>query len=234
MYQFESRVRYSETDAEANLTLLGILDYFQDAASFHSEDANVGISYMKEINSVWLLLSWQIIVERYPSHGEYIVVKTMPYDMKGCFGYRNFVMETKDGERLAYANSVWSLVDFIKGRPVKAGQEMIDAYGLDEKYDMDYADRKIELPKELVAKEAIRVKEYHLDVNQHVNNGQYTKMAMQFLSKDKKISQLRAEYKKQARLGDVIIPKVGLNDGKMIVALENEEGQAYAIIEFCS
>lgn len=232
MYQFESRVRYSESDAEARLTLLGILDYFQDCATFHSEDVHVGVEYLKEIHSAWLLLSWQIVVERYPVLGEQIVIKTMPYDLKGCFGYRNFVMETKSGERLAYANSIWSLIDTLSETPVKPTQRMLDGYVMDEKYEMEYAPRKIALPKEMKAMEPIEVKEYHLDTNMHVNNGQYTKIAMQYLSGEQEISQFRAEYKKQAYLGDVMIPKMGTENNATVVSLENENGQIYATVEF--
>ncbi len=231
MYQFDSRVRFSEVDAEANLTLLGVLDYFQDCATFHSEDVHVGIDYMKDQHVAWLLLSWQIIVDRYPKMGEEIVIKTMPYDLKGCFGYRNFVMETKNRERLAYANSVWSLIDTQSEKPVKPTKEMLLGYALDEKYEMEYAPRKIKLPEQWEVKDIIEVKDYHLDTNMHVNNGQYTKIAMQFLPKDLVIGQLRAEYKKQARLGDRMIPKVGYIENKTVVSLEDEQGQTYAVVE---
>lgn len=231
MYQFESRVRFSEVDAEANLTLLGVLDYFQDCATFHSEDMNIGIEYLKQQHLVWVLLSWQIIVDRYPKMGEMIVIKTMPYEIKGCFGHRNFVLETKEGERLAYANSVWSLIDTEYEKPARPTEEMLLGYVLDEKYEMEYAPRKIKLPKQWEVKDTIEVKEYHLDTNLHVNNGQYTKIAMEFLPKDRVIGQLRAEYKKQARLGDQMIPKVGYIENRTIVSLEDENGQSYAVVE---
>ena len=37
IYQFDSRVRYSEVDENRRITLLSILNYFQDCSSFHSE-----------------------------------------------------------------------------------------------------------------------------------------------------------------------------------------------------
>ena len=35
VYDFTSRVRYSETDADAKLSLTGIMNYFQDCSTFH-------------------------------------------------------------------------------------------------------------------------------------------------------------------------------------------------------
>ena len=49
MYAFDSRIRYSETDSEGELTLNALLNYFQDCSTFHSEDVGLGIGYMKEI-----------------------------------------------------------------------------------------------------------------------------------------------------------------------------------------
>ena len=43
---------------------------------------------------------------------------------------------------------------------------------------------------------------------------------------------MRAEYKKQALLGDVFYPSVKLEEGKVAVALSTEDGAPYAIVEF--
>lgn len=82
MYAFDSRIRYSETDSEGYLTLDALLNYFQDCSTFHSEDVGLGIGYMKEIGQVWVLSSWQIVVNRYPKLGEKVKIVTLPYELK--------------------------------------------------------------------------------------------------------------------------------------------------------
>ena len=82
MYAFDSRIRYSETDSEGDLTLDALLNYFQDCSTFHSEDVGLGIGYMKEIGQVWVLSSWQIVVNRYPKLGEKVKIVTLPYELK--------------------------------------------------------------------------------------------------------------------------------------------------------
>ena len=77
---------------------------------------------------------------------------------------------------------------------------------LHEKLDMDYAPRKIALPEEMEKKESFLIVKHHIDTNHHVNNGQYVQMAMEFLPDDFQIVQMRAEYKKAALLGDVVVP----------------------------
>ena len=67
MYQFKSRVRYSETGVDARLSLMGIMNYMQDCSTFQSEDCGVGLAYLEEKNRAWLLSSWQIQILRRPA-----------------------------------------------------------------------------------------------------------------------------------------------------------------------
>ena len=66
MYELNSRVRYSETDIDAKLSLTGIMNYMQDCSTMQSEDAGVGIGYLEQEKKAWLLSSWQIMIERRP------------------------------------------------------------------------------------------------------------------------------------------------------------------------
>ena len=57
-------------------------------------------------------------------------------------------------------------------------------------------------------------------------------MAEDFLPTDFEIYQMRAEYKMQAKLGDAICPKVKTEAEKIVVSLDDREGNPYAIVEF--
>lgn len=233
MYTFQGRIRYSEIGTDGNLTLEELLDYFQDSSIFHSEELGLGVGYLKEKNMAWVLSSWQIVVERYPHLCEEVVIGTAPYDFKGFIGYRNFWMDTEAGERLAYANSIWSLMDLEKMAPAKPPIEMIEGYVLSKKLEMNYAPRKIVLPTDGVMQEGLEVRPHHLDTNGHVNNGQYVRIAMEYVPESFQIRQLRAEYKKQAVLDDKMIPVVYVNEDETIytVSLNGENNVPYSIIE---
>lgn len=232
MYAFDSRIRYSETDSEGELTLNALLNYFQDCSTFHSEDVGLGIGYMKEIGQAWVLSSWQIVVDRYPRLGEKVKIVTLPYELKGFLGYRNFAMLDEEGNYLAKANSLWSLLDMTTGKPVAVNEAMHKGYGIDEKLDMDYAPRKITVPEGGQLLDPIVVKKYHLDTNHHVNNGQYVNIAMEYLPDGFLIHQMRAEYKKQAFLDDVLYPCVVSVESGYVVSLRDEEGRPYVSVEF--
>lgn len=233
MYTFASRVRYSETGEDGLLSLQSLLDYFQDCSTFQSEDIGLGLEYMDKIGQVWLLSAWQICIGRYPKFGEEIVVGTVPYEFRSFMGFRNFLMRTKEGEALAWANSVWALMDRKKMSPVKPNADMLAGYVLEEKYPMDYAPRKIAVPAGGEQAEAFTVKPHHLDTNHHVNNGQYVRMAMDCIPDGFRVGQLRVEYKSQALLGDEIDPVVaaGENGGKYTVSLNKADGSPYCVVE---
>ncbi len=232
MYTWDGRVRFSEVGEDKRLTLDGILNYFQDSSTFHSEDIGNGMEVVEALHRVWVLSSWQIVVNEYPKIGERIRLGTWPYDFNRFFGGRNFIMYGEDGRVLSYANSLWTYLDSENGRPARIEDEIVKKYILEPKYDMEYADRKIALPEVMEEKSSFPVEVYHLDTNHHVNNGQYVKMAGAYLPQGFEIAQMRAEYKKSAVLGDVICPKVSIEENKVLVSLDDENGKAFAVVEF--
>ena len=232
MYAFESRIRYSETDSAGRLTMASLINYFQDCSTFHSEDVGLGIRYLMENKLVWVLSSWQIVVERYPVLGENVTVGTQPYDMKGFLGYRNFWMQDKEGRYLARANTLWSLLNTATGKPANIPEGMAEGYGIGPKMEMEYAPRKIAVPEGGLKQDAITVRKYHLDTNHHVNNQQFVNMAAAYLPDHFTIRQLRAEYKRQAFLDDVLVPCVAEKDGKVVVSLADPSGAVYVVVEF--
>lgn len=233
MYSFDSRIRYSECDSNCKLRLEALLNYFQDASTFQSEELGAGFEYLVPRNLVWVLVSWQIDIKRYPELGEKVIVGTHPHDFKGFWGSRNFCMMTQEGEMLAKANSLWTLLNFDTMKPVMAPKELTDKYTLEPALEMEYAGRKIRIEGEGLEGEPIMVRKQHLDSNLHVNNAQYVSMAVDCLPEDFAIGGLRVEYKKQAHLNDLLYPYiVSQEDGRMVVSLRGEAADVYVNVEF--
>lgn len=232
MYSFKSRIRYSETDSDKLLTLTSAIDYFQDAAIFHSEDVGKGIDVLKEDNKAWVMCSWQLEVNRYPEHGELVEICTYPYGFRSFMGNRNCFMRTEDGEMLIKANCIWTFYDMEKLRPCKVPDEIIGAYESGEPLEMDYKPRRIDFPAEGgVEFPAVTIEKGHLDSLNHVNNGQYIKIAMNYRLANTSVKKFRAEYKSQAHLGDKMIPiRYDLDDVEIITLL-SEKGDVFATIE---
>ena len=232
MFCFESRIRYSECDASCKLSPEALLNYFQDCSTFQSETIGAGFDYLVPRNLVWVLASWQIVIHRMPSLMEEVVIGTLPYDFKAFMGFRNFFMKTKDGEMLATANSLWTLLNFNTMKPANPSAEHLTKYPVEPKLDMAYAGRKITVGAGGAVQEPVIIRKQHLDSNNHVNNGQYINIASDYLPEGFEVHQIRAEYKKQAHLHDVFLPYVVTEEDKVTVSLQDENGAVYMNAEF--
>ena len=222
MYEFTSRIRYSECAPDARLSLPGLVNYFQDCAVFHAINVNRGPDTWKNEHYGWIITSWQIIVNEYPLVGEEVTTATWAYKFKGFEADRNLTMKGADGRMLAYANSNWAYFDTAALRPIRVPSYELDAYGIDPELPMENkAPRRIRLPQENYrTKPEIRIRASNLDTNGHVNNEQYIAMMIACLPAGIKAEELRVQYISQARLGDVLIPKVWHEGNEYIVWLD--------------
>lgn len=208
-YEFESRVRYSEVDELGNIKYSAIINYLQDCTTFQSEDIGLGVSYLAKKNVAWVLNYWQIDIESLPKLADRIVVGTIPLDIKGFMGTRNFyIRDVATGKDLIKAYSVWTLIDLENLRPTRVDEKMLEGYVLGEKLEMEYLGRKINLAGEAGECEPVKITEYMLDTNHHVNNERYISLALSLMPKDINVKRIRAEYKDSAFLGDVLVPFV--------------------------
>ena len=82
---------------------------------------------------------------------------------------------------LIWGNSNWVLMDTEKQRPVPVPAALGENYGLEEKYPMEYAPRKIQIPKGGEKKEPLTITRAYLDSNQHVNNARYVQIAEEYI-----------------------------------------------------
>lgn len=237
MYTYNTQVGFSQVDTGKNMKMEALAALFQDVTCFQGEELGVGFGYVEPMKRAWVLNSWQIDVKRFPRFNEKITVGTFPTDFKSFIGTRNFLVKDAEGEVIVMANSVWTFMDMEKLRPAKIDEKFLEVYTLEEPLPMEYLVRKIEVPENgeeewnVRQLAPIKVREYHLDSNMHVNNGQYVQIASGFLPKDKQYNRLRAEYRKQAVLGDEMFPSVYEKDGICIVALRDGEKKPYAIME---
>ena len=126
MYEFTSKVRYSEIGPDARMTLRGIVTRMQDAAVFHSDMIGQGPAVWEKHQKIWMIISWQILVHERPLFGTNVTTRTWTYAFRGFNGFRNFVMEDESGKRLAEANTQWVYFDAREQRPARIPKEQSD------------------------------------------------------------------------------------------------------------
>ncbi len=222
MYSMDKRVGYADIGNDFCMTLESLFSACQDCTTFHSEDSGVGLRELRKRNLAWVISAWNVVIRRRPEICENLKIQTIPYEIKGLFGCRNFIMRDKEGEAVFWADSTWAMVNTDTMRPVRVPEDVALAYGHDPRYEMDYENRKIRIPEGGDPARDIVVNSGHLDTNGHVNNIKYISMALDSSGVNQcRVGALRVEYLRQALLGDVIHPRVVRKDRSVFVELGN-------------
>ena len=238
MFELTSHVRYSECDQTGRLSLLGAINYLQDTSVRHSVSVGRGPATMAKSGRAWLLAGWHIVVHELPELDEAVTVTTIPYDDKSPILFRRyFELSRADGTACMQADSIWFLFDAEAGRPIRVPEEEASPYrGNDPQDVIEPADRRVRCTMELEAGEPLVVSEHLLDSNGHVNNAKYVQIALEAASAAAghpwPVHDIRVGYANAAKLGDTIVPHVGIAEGEAQVELANEKGAPWATALF--
>lgn len=232
MYEYDSRVRLTEVDQNQKMTLTGILNAFQDCSIFHSEDLGVGFLHLEGKKRMWVLRSWDIRIFRRPVLAEHIRVGTWPCAFGKVTGQRNFRLLDGRGELAACGDSSWVYMDTERMRPARVEEEIRLAYQMEPRLSLFGEQEAIAVPEKFTEEESFVIHARHLDVNHHVNNGQYVRFAAEYLPEGFRIGRMRAEYKKSAVLNDRICPCVSTEKDLCTILFKDASGKLYTIIEF--
>lgn len=232
MYSYHDRVSYSRIDKHGRMGVSDMINAMQDCSLFHSQDIGHSALKLLEKNRAWLVSSWHVVFKRRPKLGETFTVHTWPYRFKGIFGSRNFLMETSEGEVLAFADSNWFYFDSAAGKPTRIDEEELAAYPTEPALEMDYSSRKVPVPESLTLRRKIDICENYLDTNHHVNNGQYVRLAVNELPVDYEVREFRAEFRNAAKMGDTLYVYTTQKDGLFYVTFTDADNIPYFISEF--
>lgn len=233
MYSFSSKVRFSECDSTSTLTIPALINYFQDCSTFHCESIDRGIAYTTAHDFAWFVAAWEIQILRLPRFTEDIRISTWSWADRAALANRAFRMETASGEELARADSLWFPFSISRKRPVRIPKDELSYLNECNHLDMPPMQRKIKLTGEGMQQTAITVSVHHLDTNNHVNNVQYIAMANDVVRAHDGMftpALIHVQYKRAAQLGDVIIPRLYVEDTGYAVDLASEQGDSFAIV----
>ena len=235
MYEFSSRVRYSEIGPDMEMNPIDLVARMQDCCVFHSMSIGRGPKVWLSEKKSWMITAWHVRIFRLPRLGERITTRTWAYRFTRCTGERNFTVRDENGGLCADANSRWVYFDLEAKVPTLVPPEESEAFGTEKGLDFSDASKRIALPKEgLVPKEPFPVSARDIDTNHHVNNLRYIEMAKAYVPEDtdSRLKELRVEYLRQCRLGDVLTPRIAAEDNAYYISLDNCAGEPCAIVEF--
>ncbi|MBN7773848.1 acyl-[acyl-carrier-protein] thioesterase [Clostridium aminobutyricum] len=245
MYTFHDRVKMSQTDKRRNLTIPAIIDAMQNCVMFQLEDLGVGLDYMEKENKILVVTCWQVQIFSLPRLFDSVSLATQAYSYKAATGFRHCMIYDREGKLCIASNSIGVFVNPDTGRPIKTTAEEWAKYDLNKGLDIEFKDRHIPIPTDYEVVEQFQVNIHHLDANNHMNNGQYVRIAYNYLPEDFDVSDFRVEYKKPAKLDDTVLVRLSafsapaqenspLSQRILCVDLCDLAGNSFAVVEFTS
>jgi acyl-ACP thioesterase len=203
----KDRVGASRTDTNGIMKLTGAMDIIQDCSLFWIESEPSFRDFLVSNNLGMFIASRQVDILRFPVYGEKITIETRVFACRSFLGYRNTVLYGEDGLPCLLTWGLGAIVNLSTGRMARMPQSEIDKATIDDKVDMEL---------------------YH-----HMNNVKYVDIALDFLPENLMINRLRIEYKKPAKLGDLLYPQIIKAPlGPWDILLSDSKDTPYAVMEF--
>jgi len=220
MFSLDYRVYPSSCDESGKLKLFNVMQMMQDCSELWMTTEPSYDAFFRSEGRAQLLAYRQLDIIREPSYGEPIRVTTSVYDSNPMFGYRNTIITDRNSRPLYVSWAMGAFVDRATGKLAKVPDDVLSTITLDRKFDMEYTERRIVLPKgEFQTFGMYSVRRDDIDYNHHVNNAHYVRLALEVLPEGFPFDRVRIEYKVPSRMGDEIEPRLLVEGDKAYVVL---------------
>mgnify|MGYP004450091831 FL=1 len=231
MYEYKARVGFSNVGPDHKLKMYALMNILQDATCFHSDSIGYGVEYLAPQGMGWFVTNYEVHVKRMPYYGQEVTVRTYAISFRGMLGNRCFEVLDDTGEVIAYAASMWVLMDLKRLAPVRVPQEMIEAYQVDPALPYHFSNKKIRPVEGSKIVGSFVVDKMYIDTNSHMNNSIYIDVTSRFLPEGFYPGSIMINYKKAAQLDDELQIKVAvMEDGYQVLLTKDDE--IYTIVEF--
>ena len=232
MYKIEEKCTPTRVDENKRLKLFSAFQMMHDCDDLWIDSEPYAKEVFEKEHRAQLLAARQVDIIRVPQLREKLTISTSIYECKPLFGFRNDIIRDEQGEPCYVSYSMGAFIDLQTAKLSPLPQEMIDSLTLDEKYPMEYCDRRVRLPKvEPAVCAPVVVTRDDIDYNHHMNNCCYIRIAQELIPSDFIVKRVRVEYKVAARQGEELTPLVYVEGNKYYIELKCERGTC-AVIAF--
>ena len=213
MHEEIFKVRYYEVDANGNLPLWALQNYFQEAAGVDAHSFSFGAEDLAPQGVSWAMTKMQFKFAKSVKNVKNIKIKTWHYLAEKIQSRRDFIMFDETGAEICKGATWWILLDLEKRKIMRLPQKLIDLNPLNPPAVMEAA--QIKAPdltgqKPLNSYDII-VRLEDIDSNTHVNNVHYSAWALEGVPRDiynsKRLDDIFINFKNEAVQGDKINAK---------------------------
>ena len=204
-------VRLIEIDAHGTLAVGALCDFLQEAAGNHAGALGVAVWHLQERHLTWVLSRLRLRIDRLPSAGERLEVRTWPTGAERLFALRDFEVLDAQGRRIAAAVSAWLILDISARRPVRI-QSVFDPPGIGEaSRSLDAGTEKLPALEGADRETPVIVRLSDLDANLHANNARIAEWIVEGVGRDawqgSLLRGLDVDFMAEAMHGDTIVSR---------------------------
>ncbi len=178
-------ITMNDVDFSGKTDIARTMAIFQQAVTEHTALLDADSPAVKrKLNAKWVITRARFEIEKCLCIGDSYTVSTWPLEAKMLRFGRGFTLE-KDGVRVASAYTDWCLLDIDTDEVIRAKNLVmpIDEYITDKAVRGTFSQRKEEMTDaDIVYTKTVRASD--LDINRHVNNISYIRMALDCFDTD--------------------------------------------------
>ena len=172
-----------EVNTKHELRLDSLCWYLQETAWRHAEHLHFGYSDLNVENLAWVLTRLKIITNSYPQWGDEVTLETWPLHTSHRVYYRDFILYNSEKQIIIRATSTWIIINKITRKPAVFSKMPNSITWFPDKHAIEEKAGRLDPVNKADIKNEIEIKYSDLDVNQHLNNANYTKWIMDSFDK---------------------------------------------------
>ena len=221
IYEQDFIVRYSEVDKDNEITLISVVNYFQEIGCLHSD--SLGVTIGGPVG--WVIIQWKVkMLFTDVKWNDKIKVRTWPSGIMGPYFLRDYEMYKGD-KLIAIGTSKWVLVDGNTHSLIKPDDSIKNKFSVVDKKVFNVPMDRLKPLEDFTKKIVHKVNNIDLDTNEHVNNIKYIELAYSMLCEKK--NYVEVMYKHSTVFGEEI--ECYYNDD--IITIRNRD-KLSAIVKF--
>ena len=214
MFSVTYPIKYNDLDKNMVLKPSALFEFLEDIAAQNANELQFGYDNIYSKNYGWFLLKYAIEFTEYPQKISALKLETQSRGANKLFAFRDFYIYGDNDKLLGKVASTWALVDLTNKKMLNPLETLNDNITVYEKQETDLTYNKIPNISYLDTQKTIKVEYYDIDVNNHVNNANYIKWALETLPieylADKRIKRIDINYKKDITIGEEIISQTSI------------------------
>ena len=231
-------VRYTDCFYREQTNIVSILNFFneiaQEAGYYYDQEKNI----LKDESLAWIILNWDIDVNRYPKYRERVKVCTIARAIDRFIAFREFQILDEKDQLLARGKSKWILLNLEKRRPAVARDYMYDLYGVTETEPPFTISKPLEFKGKGDEQILFRVRKRDVDGYEHVNNTVYAYWINEAVPDEvtdrMMLRNVRIYYKRETTYpNDVLIHNEVKEQGHILHRIDRTDGKNLVYAESC-